>query len=40
MRKNVKQIETSIIKMKHYKISKLSNNSSVPKFVAKIDRSK
>ena len=27
--------ELTILKMKHYKISELSNNSSVPKFVTK-----
>ena len=32
---NIKQIEKSIIKMEHYKISKLLNNSTVSKFVTK-----
>ena len=32
---NMKQIEKSIIKMEHYKISKLLNNSFVTKFVTK-----
>ena len=31
----MKQIEKSIIKMEHYKISKLLNNSFVTKFVTK-----
>ena len=34
-RKNIKRIKASIIKMEHYKISKLLNNSSVSKFVTK-----
>ena len=34
-RRNVKQIETSIIKMEHHKISKLLNDSIVSKFVRK-----
>ena len=34
-RRNIKQIEKSIIKMKHYKTSKLLNNSTVSKFVTK-----
>ena len=32
---NIKQIEKSIIKMGHYKLSKLLNNSTVSKFVTK-----
>ena len=34
-RRNGKQIETSIIKMEHHKISKLLNDSIVSKFVRK-----
>ena len=33
--RNIKQIKTSIIKMEHYKISTLLNNSTVSKFVRK-----
>ena len=32
---NIKQIEESIIKMEHYEISKLLNDSTVSKFVTK-----
>ena len=32
---NIKQIEKSIIKMEHYKISRLLNNSTISKFVTK-----
>ena len=40
-RKNIKRITTSIIRMEHYKISKLLNNSTVSKFVTKkMDRNK
>ena len=39
-RRNIKQIKTSIIKMERYKISKLLNNSTLPKFMTKLDRSK
>ena len=39
--KNINQIKTSIIKMVHYKISKLLHDSTISKFVTKkIDRSK
>ena len=38
-RKNIKQIKTSIIKMEHYKIFKLLNDSIVSTFVTK-NRSK
>ena len=34
-RRNIKRIETSIIKMEHYKISKLLNDSTASKFVTK-----
>ena len=34
-RRNIKQIKTSIIKMKHYKTSKLLNSLTVSKFVTK-----
>ena len=34
-RKNIKQIKTSIIKLEHYKISKISNDSIVSKPVTK-----
>ena len=34
-RRNIKQIEKSIIKMEHYKISKVLNDSTVSKFVTK-----
>ena len=34
-RRNIKWIKTSIIKMEHYKISKLLNDSTVSKFVKK-----
>ena len=34
-RKNIKLIKTSIIKMEHYKISKLLNDSTLSKFVTK-----
>ena len=34
-RQNIKQIGKSIIKMEHYKISKLLNNSALSKFVTK-----
>ena len=34
-RRNIKQIKTGIIKMEHYKISKLLNDSIVSKFVVK-----
>ena len=33
--KNIKQIKTSIIKLEHYKISKISNDSIVSKLVTK-----
>ena len=33
--KNIKRIKTSIIKMEHYKISKLLNDSNVTKFATK-----
>ena len=33
--RNIKQIKTSIIKMEHYKIFKLLNDSTVSKFVTK-----
>ena len=33
--KNIKRIKTSIIKMEHYKISKLLNDSTVTKFATK-----
>ena len=39
-RRNIKQIEKSIIKMEYYKISKLLNNSTASKFVTKMGRSK
>ena len=39
-RKNIKQIKTSIIKMEHYKISKLLNNYSVSKFVTQKKKKK
>ena len=32
---NIKQIEKSIMKMEHYKISKLLNDSTISKFVQK-----
>ena len=35
MRKNIKRIKENIIKMKHYKISKLLSNSTVSKSVTK-----
>ena len=38
-RRNIKRIKTSIIKMERYKISKLLNNSTLPKFMTKLDRS-
>ena len=34
-RKNIKQIDKSIITMEQYKISKLLNNSTLSKFVTK-----
>ena len=34
-RRNIKRIKTSIIKMEHYKIPKLLNNSSILRFVTK-----
>ena len=34
-RRNIKRIKTCILKMEHYKISKLLNNSTVSKFVTK-----
>ena len=34
-RRNIKQIEKSIMKMEHYKISKLLDDSTVPKFATK-----
>ena len=34
-RRNIKGIKTSIIKMEHYKISKLLSNSSISKFVTR-----
>ena len=34
-RRNIKRIKTSIIKMEHYQISKLFNDSTVLKFVTK-----
>ena len=39
-RRNIKQINKSITKMERYKISKLSDDSAVSKFVTKMDRSK
>ena len=39
-RSNIKRIKTGIIKMEHYKISNLLNNSTVSKFVTKMDQSK
>ena len=33
--RNIKRIKTSIIKMEHYKIYKLLNDSTVSKFVTK-----
>ena len=35
MRRNIKPIKTTIIKMEHYKIFKLLNNSTVSNFVTK-----
>ena len=35
MRRNIKRINTNIIKIEHYKISTLLNNSSVSKFVTR-----
>ena len=35
MRRNIKQIEKSIIEMEHYKISKSLNDLTVSKFVTK-----
>ena len=32
---NIKRLKTSIIKMEHYKISKLLNDSTVSKFMTK-----
>ena len=34
-RGNIKQIDKTVIKMEHYKISKLLNDSTVPNFVKK-----
>ena len=34
-RRSIKQNEKRILKMKHYKISKLLNNSTVSKFVSR-----
>ena len=35
MRRNIKRINTNIIKIEHYKISTLLNNSSVSQFVTR-----
>ena len=39
-KRNITQIEKGIIKMEHYKISKLINNSTAFKFATKMGRSK
>ena len=39
-RRNLKQIKTNIIKMKHHKTSKLLKDSSVSRFMTKLGRSK
>ena len=39
-RRYIKQIKKSVIKMEHYKLSKLLNDSTIWKFVTNINRNK